>query len=185
MLVPCPKYGTDQKLCKRNKEEGRAEVYSKHILSSLPFSRRLSVMTYFAWIVIEGFILVFARSSTSTEYHYSRLEAPLIYFVASSFLLLLLHSYLGGRIANYVLRSTIFVHQILLVAFSLRNIALENQTGIRPWPGFRVAVMACCGIADMAAVFGQLRSYLGKIVKTTDDSFEALFLQPNRNTRNT
>jgi hypothetical protein len=137
-------------------------VYTQHILSGLSLARRLSAATYISWLAVEGLIALavyFApwtqEGTTSVE-----LELPMMYFVGSSLLVILLHSYVGGRVARTSLRIVPFVHQVTLIALSLRKFAVVNSYDLGAWSGFRAVVLMFCCLMET----GSFATELGKVL---------------------
>lgn len=148
------------KLCQRSKEEGKAEVLNDNVLSSMGINQRISTILYVLWLVVEGGFVGINRSFPSIADSPSGLETVLMYLVGSSFALLVLHSYVGGKWAKSGLRGTVIGHQLVMLSLSLYGWTVLKDSNVRSWHGFRIGVMGYCVVSEMLAQLVDLRNQI-------------------------
>src|SRR5579859_5128488 len=117
---------------RKSRRLGKEEVYNANVITFLPTSQRVAVFVYVAWLVVEGLNAIAHQIPAYPlrhAYHRTSLaiEVPVMYSVASIILFLLLHSYVGGAIANVALRLIISAHQLVLVLLSVWAISISRN----------------------------------------------------------
>lgn len=146
-------------------EGGKTEVYTLHVLSCMSFCRRCTAMAYVVWLFAEGCFLALTPASFPSTHTSSTIgmEVSILYCVASGLLLVLLHSYIGGRFARYGFRLITFIHQVVLIDLSLWRMAYYGATDVNAWFGARLFLLCCCVIAEMGPFIVEIGDVLTKI----------------------
>ena len=136
------------------------------MLASLSLSRRISYLTYVAWLFAEGVVAAFAQISAfpiKSTFGVVGLETYITLCVDSLLIFALLHSYVAGDFANYGVRLTIFLHQLGLLALSVWRLSIESTDDVRLMAGFRVTLFCCCVIVELSPISVEIGDLLTKI----------------------
>ena len=136
------------------KAEGRAEVYERYVLSSMPLRRRIPIIAYVVWLFMDGLFGVlgqFLTPMTPNSGIMTGMETPLLHFVASGFLLVLLHSYIAQPFAKNGFRLVILGHQLGLITLSLWKTIVGCNWGIQSWLGIGGTVLYYCAMREIEA----------------------------------
>ena len=150
----------DFKLESRMKAEGRAEVY-KGMLSLMPLRLRISLAAYLAGLFVEGLISLCRRFSSPPPPNAPLpgmwgINVPIVYFVPSGLLPVILHSYLSSRLARIGFQFIILAHQLSSSTLLWRAVIRQDWGIWSSWHGIGGVVLYYCAMREIEAFFLQI-----------------------------